>query len=263
MTDNMPDVLKKICKTKQGEIQSLRKRQENEWYEQIERQSSARGFREALQARPEVALIAEVKKASPSAGVIREDFEPVEIARGYETGGARCLSVLTDETYFKGSVDYLEKVRQAVQIPVLRKDFILDKYQILEARAAGADCILLIVAALDKKQLGDLQTEAKGLGMDCLVEVHDERELEIAVSSGASLVGINNRNLRTFEVDLRTTLDLAPQLPAGVVCVAESGIQSRSDVVRMKDHGVDAILVGESLMRSDDIGQATRQLSDV
>ena len=226
-------------------------------------QEMPRGFRAALAASPGVALIAEVKKASPSAGVIREDFDPSDIARQYAEGGARCLSVLTDLPHFQGKLDYLRRVRQAVGLPVLRKDFILDEIQVAEARAWGADCILLIVAALTPEELHSLMQSARGLGMDVLVEVHDRDEMGVALDAGADLVGINNRNLRTFDVDLGTTEALASFAPAEALLVSESGIQSRQDVERLKACGVKAVLVGESLMRSQDIAEATRRLSDV
>lgn len=263
MNRDIPDVLRKICETKRSEISSLRQRSEDAFYAEIEQQSSPRGFKSALRARSEVALIAEVKKASPSAGIIRENFSPVELARAYEDGGARCLSVLTDREYFKGDVKYLKEARDAVHIPVLRKDFILDEYQILEARSVGADCVLLIVSALEDDRLAELRELAQELEMDTLVEVHNEHELETALSVGADLIGINNRDLHTFEVDLDTTVGLMPRLPDDVVCVAESGIRSRADVRRMKENGVDAVLVGESLMRADSVEEAAKELSDV
>ena len=208
-----------------------------------------------------LALIAEVKKASPSKGVIRPDFDPVAIARAYFEGGASCLSVLTDERYFQGHLSYLAAIREAVPLPLLRKDFLIDPAQIYEARLAGADAILLIVAAIPSPaRLAEMRFVAESLGMDALVEVHDERELEIAVESGATLMGVNNRDLRTFQVDLAVFERLAPLFPPGTVTVAESGIFTPADVARVGRAGADAVLVGESLMRETDVAAATRRL---
>jgi indole-3-glycerol phosphate synthase len=202
-----------------------------------------------------------VKKSSPSKGVIRADFDPVAIARAYSAGGAACLSVLTDETYFQGSLAYLGAIRDAVPLPLLRKDFLVDVAQVYEARLEGADAILLIVAAVPSPaRLAELRHVAETLGMDALVEVHDAAELEVAKESGATLIGVNNRDLRTFEVRLETFEALAPQFPAGAVAVAESGIFTHDDVVRMGRAGAHAVLVGESLMRETDIEAATRRL---
>ena len=215
----------------------------------------------------DVALIAEVKKASPSKGVICENFDPVRIAREYEAAGASCLSVLTDEKFFQGSLDYLRQIRQAVNLPLLRKDFIIDERQILEAIEWGADAILLIVAILDDARLRNFRELAESAGLAALVEVHDEAELDRALATGATLIGVNNRNLKTFQVDLATTERLAAKLhssPAsGRLLVAESGIHTRADVERLKRAGSGAILVGESLMRSGDIGSAARALLGV
>ena len=215
----------------------------------------------------DVALIAEVKKASPSKGVICENFDPVRIAREYEAAGASCLSVLTDEKFFQGSLDYLRQIRQAVKLPLLRKDFIIDERQILEAIEWGADAILLIVAILDDARLRNFRELAEGASLAALVEVHDEAELDRALATGATLIGVNNRNLKTFQVDLATTERLAAKLhssPAsGRLLVAESGIHTRADVERLKRAGSGAILVGESLMRSGDIGSAARALLGV
>jgi indole-3-glycerol phosphate synthase len=207
-----------------------------------------------------VALIAEVKKASPSAGVIRPDFDPVAIARDYERGGASCLSVLTDEKFFQGHLDYLCRIREAVKLPLLRKDFIVDELQVHEAVAAGADCVLLIVACLEQAALTNLLRVAADCRLDALVEVHDETELDRALAANAKLIGVNNRNLKTFKVDLATTERLAKRMPAGKTLVAESGIHTRADVERLARCGVNAILVGESLMRSDDIPPKIREL---
>lgn len=226
-----------------------------------------RDFRQALAA-PGMQVIAEVKKASPSKGVIRPDFDPVAIAQAYEAGGAACLSVLTDQPYFQGDLHYLELIRATVAIPLLRKDFIIDPYQVYEARAAGADAILLIVAAFQgdcaqgrtPSEMNQLAALAKELGMAVLMEVHSADELDVAVASGAALIGINNRDLRTFHTTLDVTFDLAPKLPADRLLVSESGIGSTADLERLAEVGIEAVLVGESLMRQSDVTQALRQL---
>ncbi|WP_313220599.1 indole-3-glycerol phosphate synthase TrpC [Pseudoxanthomonas mexicana] len=222
-----------------------------------------RGFADALNAmiaQGDPAVIAEVKKASPSKGVIRPDFRPADIAVSYEFGGAACLSVLTDVDFFQGADDYLRQARDACTLPVLRKDFTVDPYQVYEARALGADCILLIVAALDDGQLVDLSGLAMQLGMDVLVEVHDIDELERALQVPVPLVGINNRNLRTFEVSLDTTLAMKGAVPKDRLLVTESGIVVPEDVATMRDAGVNAFLVGETFMRAEEPGEALRQL---
>lgn len=201
-----------------------------------------------------VQLIAEVKQASPSKGQIRADFDPVEIATTYERHGAAAVSILTDEEFFKGRLEYVPLVREAIGLPILRKEFIIDPYQILESRAWRADAILLIVACLDAVQLRDFREMAEGLGMDVLVEVHDEKELDLAIDSGARLIGVNNRNLHTFETRLETTERLASRIPPEIPLVAESGIFTRDDVLRMGAAGAKAVLVGEALMRQQDIG---------
>ena len=229
----------------------------------IEKQSAPRGFIKALTSRidrGEPAIIAEVKKASPSKGVIREDFAPAEIAVAYEQAGAACLSVLTDADFFQGHEDFMIEARDAVSIPVIRKDFIIHPYQVLEARAIGADCILLIVAALDDARLSALHDQARELGMDVLVEVHDGEELKRALALGIELVGINNRDLRSFETSLETTLDLLTDMPSGVRVVTESGIHTREDVAKMRDRGVHGFLVGEAFMRFEDPGKGLRGL---
>jgi indole-3-glycerol phosphate synthase len=220
-----------------------------------------RAFIEALAA-PGISLIAEHKRRSPSAGAIREDLQLADVVGAYVAGGASALSVLTEESHFGGSLDDLREARSLTELPIIRKDFVVDSYQLLEAADAGADAVLLIVAALDRSQLAELAGSARALGLDVLVEVHDESELEIAVESGAELIGINNRNLRTFEVDLQTTFDLLAEIPAGTVVVAESGISTHEQVASLDQVGVDAILVGEALMRSDDLAQAVQRLLD-
>ncbi|SHM41935.1 indole-3-glycerol phosphate synthase TrpC [Vreelandella subglaciescola] len=228
-----------------------------------EKQSAPRGFVSALNARMaagDAAVIAEIKKASPSKGVIREVFEPAEIAKSYADGGAACLSVLTDADFFQGHEDYLIAARDACTLPVIRKDFITHGYQVIEARAIGADCILLIVAALDDAQLAELNRQAHELGMDVLVEVHNAEELERALKLNLELVGINNRNLHTFDTSLDTTLDLLSRVPPGVTVITESGIHTRDDVERMRERGVNGFLVGEAFMREDNPGEALKEL---
>lgn len=223
----------------------------------------ARDFPGALRAKiagGKAAVIAEIKKASPSKGVLRENFDPPAIAASYAAGGAACLSVLTDRQFFQGAPEYLAAARAACTLPALRKDFVVDPYQVFDARALGADCILLIVAALELAQLRDLEAVALGLGMAVLVEVHDAAELELALQLRTPLVGINNRNLRTFEVTLDTTLGLLPRIPAERLVITESGILSRADVARMRANQVNAFLVGEAFMRAADPGSALREL---
>ena len=219
-----------------------------------------RGFGKVLSQGADIKLIAEVKKASPSKGVIRENFDPVEIARAYAKAGANCISVLTESRYFQGSLDYLDQIRKAVELPLLRKDFIIDEYQIFEARAAGADAILLIAACLERRQIEDFLGTAEGLGLDVLVESHNYKELDRALMAGASLVGINNRDLGSFIVSLQSTFDLLKDIPDDRLVVSESGIATRDDVVKLQKAGVDAVLVGESLVREKDIGKKVKEL---
>jgi indole-3-glycerol phosphate synthase len=219
-----------------------------------------RGFRRALEVAPPPRVIAEIKRRSPSRGEIRPDFDPVGIAKSYADAGAAALSVLTDERFFGGHLDFLSRVRAQVDLPLLRKDFVVDSYQIDEARVAGADAVLLIVAALDARAVRALRQHAQELRLDALVEVHDEEELAVALDAGADLVGINNRDLRSFETDLAVTERLAPRIPEGVVLVAESGIFTARDISRLTGVGAHACLVGESLMREPDVGKALRRL---
>ena len=221
---------------------------------------SPRGFIRALTDFPGVAVIAEAKKASPSKGVIRPDFDPVAIARSYQAGGAQALSVLTDVDFFQGSLAYLPAVRAAVTLPAFRKDFIIDPLQIREARAYGADAILLIAAILETSQIQEYQTLAIELGMDALVEVHDEAEVEKAVAAGSRLIGVNNRDLRDFSMDLNTTFRLQKMIPKDIPLVSESGIRDHQDMVRLAEHGIRAALVGETLMRAADPAEALRTL---
>ena len=222
-----------------------------------------RGFARALTEYAGVAIIAEAKKASPSKGVIRPDFDPVAIARQYQAGGAQALSVLTDEHFFQGSLAYLSQVRAAVALPVLRKEFIIDPLQIEEARRHGADAILLIAAILDTVQMRDFREQAEGLGMDVLVEVHDEAEAEQALAAGSRLIGVNNRDLRDFSVDLDTTFRLRRLIPAAIPLVSESGIRDYRDMQRLAAHDIAAALVGETLMRASDQAQALRELRGI
>lgn len=258
--------LQEICATKQEEVREAKQRvSEAELLRQIALQSAPRGFEKALQdaSRRNIGLIAEIKKASPSKGLIREDFAPADHARAYQAGGAACLSVLTDEKYFQGHRDFLVAARSACTLPVLRKDFMIDPWQVLEARAMGADAVLLIVAALDDQQMVDIEQAAIDLAMDVLIEVHDEAELERAIRLQSRLVGINNRNLKTFQTDLSTTLKLAPLVPNGSLVIAESGITNSADVARLVEADIRSFLVGESLMRHDDVEEATRNLLDL
>ncbi|WP_045737668.1 indole-3-glycerol phosphate synthase TrpC [Xanthomonas sp. MUS 060] len=260
----MSDILRTILARKTEEIAERSARVPlTELVARAEAMPSTRGFARALQAaiaNGDPAVIAEVKKASPSKGVIRPDFHPADIAVSYQFGGAACLSVLTDEDFFQGHDRYLQQAREACTLPVLRKDFTIDPYQVYEARVLGADCILLIVAALDDLQLAELSSLALHLGMDVLVEVHDIDELERALQVPAPLIGINNRNLRTFEVSLQTTLSMKDAVPRDRLLVTESGILSQADVATMRAADVHAFLVGEAFMRAEEPGEALRQL---
>lgn len=255
------DILSEICETKRGEIEAARSlTPAAELQSQLADIDPPRDFLESLKSASGVGLIAEVKKASPSAGLIRDDFDPVEIARIYESAGAACISCLTDEPYFQGRLEYLTAIRANVSIPVMRKDFILDRYQVLEARVAGADCVLLIAECLDDCTMRDLYFYASELGMECLVEVYDPENLERVLKLEAPLIGINNRNLKTFVTDLKHSTDLADKVPDSAYLVSESGIRARSDVERLLTFGIRGILVGETLMRQDDIAAKAREL---
>ncbi len=260
----MSDILDKIVAVKREEIAAAKRaRDEASLRREAEALGGQRDFIGALRAKiaaGRAGVIAEVKKASPSKGVLREHFVPAEIAASYERGGAACLSVLTDLQFFQGSAEYLRQARAACALPVLRKDFMVDAWQVWEARAMGADCILLIAACLGDAQMADLEAQAHALGMAVLVEVHDGAELERALRLKTPLVGINNRNLRTFEVTLDTTLGLLPRVPAERLLVTESGILAPADVKRMRDAKVNAFLVGEAFMRAADPGAALASL---
>jgi len=258
------DILRRILAVKAAEVARARARESLAAVRfRAERRLDVRDFAAALE-RPirggGAGVIAEIKRASPSKGVLRPLFDPPAIARSYAQHGAACLSVLTDAQFFQGDLAYLELTRAAVDLPVLRKDFVIDEYQVYEARAAGADCILLIVAALDDAQLREFEQCARGLGMAVLVEVHDAAELERALSLQTPLIGVNNRNLRTFAVSLQTTLDLLPRTGSGRRIVTESGILAPADVGRMRAAGVDAFLVGEAFMRAPDPGEELARL---
>ena len=260
----MSDILERIVAVKREEIAKARSLRDLAVVRGAARERrDVRGFEAALRrrvAQGHAAVIAEIKKASPSKGVLREHFVPSDIAASYARHGAACLSVLTDERFFQGSAAYLNDARAACELPVLRKDFIVDEYQVHESRAMGADCILLIAACLADAQMAEFESCAHELGMSVLVEVHDEAELERALKLRTPLVGINNRNLRTFEVSLQTTLSLQPRLPAGRLLVTESGILAAADVQRLRTAGVHAFLVGEAFMRAADPGQALATL---
>ena len=262
-----PDILKKILRRKAEEItQRSAQVSLRELSQQLEAQGPCRGFVAALQARitnGQAAVIAEIKKASPSQGVLRESFDPASIAQDYAKHGAACLSVLTDIDFFQGHDQFLQQARAACELPVLRKDFVIDEYQVYEARALGADCILLIVAALGDAQLAELYGLAQHLEMDVLIEVHDEEELERALLLHPALLGVNNRDLRTFHTDLQTTLDLQSRLPEHTLLVTESGIHSSEDVARMRAHQVQAFLVGEAFMRAPSPGEQLANMFDL
>ncbi|WP_455235041.1 indole-3-glycerol phosphate synthase TrpC [Thiogranum longum] len=263
MTDT-PDILKTILRRK---VEEVAERRQNVPMRELEQHAESagrpRGFARALHNAVDAgraAVIAEIKKASPSKGVLRENFEPSEIAVSYQQGGATCLSVLTDVDFFQGADEYLQQARAACGLPVLRKDFVVDPYQVYEARAMGADCVLLIVAALDDAMLLELLGLADRLGIDALVEVHDALEMERALATPAPLIGVNNRNLRTFQTSLDTTIELLPDFPDDRLLVTESGIHTRDDVQRMRSVGVHAFLVGEAFMKAVDPGRKLAEL---
>ena len=264
MSTSAPTILRKILARKRKEVAERSARVSLGSLEQrITEQGDTRGFALAMQDRVaagDAAVIAEVKKASPSKGVIREDFQPAQIAPSYERGGATCLSVLTDIDFFQGSDEYLQQARGACSLPVLRKDFTVDPYQVVEARAIGADAVLLIVAALEQGQMLELAHTAQEAGVDVLVEVHDRAELERALELSTPLIGINNRDLHTFDMRLETTLELLPYIPPDRVVITESGIHTREDVALMRERDVNAFLVGESFMRAAEPGEKLREL---
>lgn len=254
-------ILDQIVASKRRELAAAREKvPECELERRLADAPRVRPFRAALVSAPGMAVIAEVKKASPSAGVLRDEFDPVAIARAYADHGATCLSVLTDEPFFQGHLDHLRAIRGAIDRPLLRKDFLLDRYQLLEARVAGADAVLLIAECLPGAELGRLLGEARALGMDALVELHDAAELPRVLQTGADLIGVNNRDLRTFVTRIEHTISLAPRVPRDRCFVSESGIKTRVDLDRLATAGVRAVLVGESLMRAADIGAALTAL---
>jgi indole-3-glycerol phosphate synthase len=260
------DILRRILETKREEVHAARAAvPEEEMARRARAAAPVRGFEAALRttiAAGRAAVIAEAKRASPSKGLLREHYDPGAIARRYAAGGASCLSVLTDREYFQGAPEHLVEARAACALPVLRKDFLIDPYQVYESRAMGADCILLIAAALDEGRMRELDALGTELGMSVLVEVHDGDELEGALRLRSRLVGINNRDLRTFETRLERTLELAPRVPPSHVVISESGIATTQDVRRLREHGIGAFLVGEAFMRAPDPGRSLRQLFD-
>lgn len=257
----MSNILERIVESKRQEIERQRAEiPERQLEARLLDAPPVRDFRAALEKEPGLGIIAEVKKASPSAGVLRADFDPVAIARTYEANGANAVSVLTDEPFFQGHLSYLTAIRQAVALPVLRKDFILERYQVVEARVAGADAVLLIAEILGGKELPALLRNIQELGMQALVELYDRANLPRVLDAGAKLVGVNNRDLRTFVTSLDHTLDLLRDLPADCCLVSESGIRTRDDMLRLEQAGVKAVLIGETFMRAPDIGQKLREL---
>jgi indole-3-glycerol phosphate synthase len=261
----MTTVLDKIVAATRARVAETKRSADLRELEQRAEQHAPRGFRRALQSKSNesLAVVAELKKASPSKGLIRAEFHPAELARELEAAGAACLSVLTDEEFFQGSLGNLREASAAVRIPCLRKDFIVDDFQLIEARANSADAVLLIVAALSHAELAALSRGAKARGLNVLCEVHDAGELQRALDAGCDLIGVNTRDLRTFQVDLQTAFELARKIPSGVVRVAESGIHSSEDVARLRAAGYDAFLIGESLMRAERPGDALRKLMRV
>lgn len=257
----MSTILDKIVTAKRKEVEeAIRQRPLRDLMKAADAAPPPRDFLAPLQSAPPIRLIAEVKRASPSKGVIRADFDPVAIAVAYEQAGASCISVLTDVQFFQGSLDYLSQIRAAVELPLLRKDFVIHPYQVFEARAHGADAVLLIAECLNRQELKGLQQLTRDLGMHALVEVYQAANLDNALSTGTDLIGVNNRDLSTFEVDLERTLKLRKIIPSSCTLVAESGISQRADAVRLEEHNVQAMLVGESLMRQPDVAAAVRSL---
>jgi indole-3-glycerol phosphate synthase len=260
----MSDILERIVAAKRQEIAKRREiTSERDLEDRLADAPAVRDFRAALEKGPGIGVIAEVKKASPSAGVLRADFDPVAIARIYEANGAAAISVLTDEPFFQGHLSYLTAVRERAVPPVLRKDFIIDRYQVVEARVAGADAVLLIAEILGPRELPALLKAIHSLGMQALVEIYERANLSRVVDAGARIIGVNNRNLRTFVTSLDHTLELVADMPAGCCLVSESGIRTRADVERLQQAGVQAVLIGETLMRADDIGVKLRELRGV
>lgn len=257
----MSEILAEIVQSKKKEVEEgIRQRPLRDLMSQADDAPPAKDFAAALKQGEGIQLIAEVKKASPSKGVIRADFDPVSIAKQYGASGAACISVLTDEKYFQGSLNYLVAIREAVEVPLLRKDFIIHPYQVFESRVAGADAVLLIAECLNRQELRGLTQLIRELGMQALIELYDKRNLENVLNTGTELIGINNRDLNTFEVDLEHTTRLRKDVPPGKIVVGESGIHTRADALMLQEHGVQAMLVGESLMRHKDVSAATAAL---
>ena len=263
-SNNTPDILKKILQRKREEVAERSAQLDLERLILMSEQAlPVRGFIRAIEekiSQGEAAVIAEIKKASPSKGIMRENFNPTKIAQSYEKNGAACLSILTDKDFFQGSEGYLKQARNATQLPVIRKDFIIDPYQVYEARTINADCILLIVSALTDERLQELLALSNKLGMDVLMEVHDADEMERALLSGAKLIGVNNRNLRTFEVSLQNTIDMINMVPDDRILVTESGIHVPADVALMRENNINTFLVGEAFMRADEPGEKLAEL---
>ena len=260
----MDNILDKILATKKNEIKNAKQLFSlSDLTEKIEINNDERDFVAALQDKHKIgsqAVIAEIKKASPSKGIIREAFDPISIALSYEKGGAACLSVLTDKEYFQGDINYIQQIKQTCQLPILRKDFIIDPYQIYESKAFGADCILLIAAALDLSEMKEFEAIAESLNMAVLVESHNLAELEEAIELNTLLIGINNRNLKTFDVSLQTSIDLKEKIPSGRITITESGIFTREDIDFMNEYGISTFLIGEAFMRDADPGQSLENL---
>ncbi|MDX1925491.1 MAG: indole-3-glycerol phosphate synthase TrpC [Pirellulaceae bacterium] len=257
----MPNILQRIVATKKQEVEiAIRQRPLRDLMSAVQTTPAPRDFLAPFRTAPPIRLIAEVKKASPSKGIIRQDFDPVQIAQAYEAGGASCLSVLTDVDYFQGHLDYLKAVKQAVSLPVLRKDFVIHPYQVFEARVAGADAVLLIAECLSRQELRGLYQLIRELGMIALIELHDPANLDNVINTGTELIGINNRDLTTFEVSLERTIQLRKRIPQDLIVVGESGIVTHADALKLQTNNIQGMLVGESLMRVPDIRQAVVDL---